>query len=209
MDYQRLLEEVQTRAALADREAAERAVLATVESLGERLLPLDAAAVASEIPLPLADALRRRLNPGEFGLPELYQRVASREGVPLNFAREHAIAVCLELGRWLDRDANFHLRERLPDDFAELLRPPPSPWELANARIRGRNGRTLAEGRPGSEHPLSEGRADRAQSQSVARSENPHAETKLSSARGVTQEREHQTLAEGHTGSDRPVSEGE
>ena len=36
---------------------------------------------------------------------------------------------------------------------------------------------------------------------------NPHAETKLSSARGTTQEREHETLAEGRPGAKRKISD--
>lgn len=45
------------------------------------------------------------------------------------------------------------------------------------------------------------------QSESVAKSENPHADTKLSSSHGLTQEREHDTLAEGRPGSKHPLSE--
>jgi hypothetical protein len=83
-------------------------------------------------------------------------------------------------------------------------------------RRRSRSGRghtaghgdTLAEGRPGSRHPLSEARSDRSQSESVVATENPHADTKLSSAHGLTQEREGESLATGHSGSDRPLDEG-
>jgi hypothetical protein len=56
---------------------------------------------------------------------------------------------------------------------------------------------TLAEGRPGSHVPVSEGRADRTQQDSIA-TDNPKRDAKLSSATGTTQEREHETLAEGH-----------
>jgi hypothetical protein len=63
--------------------------------------------------------------------------------------------------------------------------------------------RTLSEGKPGSRHPLSEARLDRAQSNSVARADEPHADTKLSSARGLTQERLHETLAVGRPGPKR------
>lgn len=45
------------------------------------------------------------------------------------------------------------------------------------------------------------------QSQSVVKSDNPHGNTKLSSSRGSTQEREHETLAEGQPGSKHPLSE--
>jgi hypothetical protein len=44
-------------------------------------------------------------------------------------------------------------------------------------------------------------------SHSVAANDNPHGDTKLSSSRGTTQEREHETLAEGHPSSKRSISE--
>jgi len=43
---------------------------------------------------------------------------------------------------------------------------------------------------------------------SVARSDDPHADSKLSSARGLRQEREQRTLASGRPGSRRPLSGG-
>ncbi|HLM72216.1 MAG TPA: hypothetical protein VK459_05985 [Polyangiaceae bacterium] len=60
----------------------------------------------------------------------------------------------------------------------------------------------------GSGHPLSEARFEPAHTHSVARSDNPHEDTKLSSSRGLTQERLEDTLAEGKPGSDKPISEG-
>src|SRR5258706_8960273 len=43
-------------------------------------------------------------------------------------------------------------------------------------------GHTLATGRPGSSRPLAEANPDRAQSQSVVATTNPHADSKISSA---------------------------
>ena len=209
MDYEQLLERVRERASVPDRESADRAVQATVETLGERLLPLDASQLASELPNPLSEALRRRARPGEFPLAEAFRRVAEREGVSAAFAREHAISVCLALADWLSEEAAIHFRERLPGDFAELLQPPPRFEEPTHEHhVRGRD-TTLSGGREGSQHPLSEARPERAQSQSVVRSDNPHADTKLSSAPGLTQERVGRTLAEGHPGSDHPLSDSD
>ncbi len=89
-----------------------------------------------------------------------------------------------------------------PDQMEDRAFAVPKPRGFM-AASRG----TLAEGRPGSAHPLSEARPERAQSQSVARADNPHGDTKLSSATGLTQEREGETLATGHLGSNRPLSE--
>ncbi len=209
LDYERLLQLVRDRAVLPYRESAERAVSVTLETLGERLLPLDASQLASELPAPLGEALRRRSRPGEFPLSELFQRVAQREGVSLAFAREHAISVCLALGDWLDDEVAVHFRERLPSEFADLLRPSSRFAAPSHEhRVQGRD-TTLSSGRVGSRHPLSEARPERAHSHSVVRSDNPHADTKLSSASGLTQERVGRTLAEGHAGSDHPLSDSD
>ncbi|HEY3448890.1 MAG TPA: DUF2267 domain-containing protein [Myxococcales bacterium] len=209
MDYERLLELVRDRAVLPYRESAELAVAATLETLGERLLPLDASQLASELPAPLSEALRRRSLPGEYPLSELFQRVAERTGVSLPSAREQAISVCLALGDWLDDEVAIHFRERLPSEFAELLRPPPRFQQpIHEHHVLGRD-TTLSGGRAGSQHPLSEARPERAHSQSVVRSDDPHADTKLSSARGLTQERVGRTLAQGHSGSDHPLNDSD
>jgi hypothetical protein len=85
------------------------------------------------------------------------------------------------------------------------------PWaEELPALIPSPRGleRTFASGRTGSLHPISAAPADtghtlstgcpqQAQQNSLAEP-NPHGDSKLSSARGTTQEREHETLAEGH-----------
>lgn len=60
-----------------------------------------------------------------------------------------------------------------------------------------KTGNNLASGRPGSRHPLSEAKPNGGQSNSVVESTNPHGDTKLSSSKGLTQEREKEDLAEG------------
>jgi hypothetical protein len=67
----------------------------------------------------------------------------------------------------------------------------------------------LAEGRPGARNSLASGDpALLAHRHSVARSDDPHGDSKLSSARGLTQERDEDTLASGRPGSRRPLSSG-
>jgi hypothetical protein len=78
--------------------------------------------------------------------------------------------------------------------------PPPRP-------VPDRRRDTLAEGRPGSHRPLSEGPGRGAQRGSIAE-DNPHADTKLSSASGARQEHRRDTLAEGRPGARIPLSTG-
>lgn len=67
------------------------------------------------------------------------------------------------------------------------------------------SGRTLADGRPGHRHPISEADARRPQAGSVA-DQTAHADSKLSSSRGISTERHGESLADGHPGSDNPIS---
>jgi uncharacterized protein (DUF2267 family) len=207
MDRRRILEEIAWRAAL-DLPQAERALAATMTTLGERLLPLDASFLAAQLPEELATYLRERERPGDFDLDELYRRVAEREGSRPEFGREHAVVVCRVVARHMGRGPREALRSRLPEDFAELLTPPPRAERgpPAARMPRAREG-TLATGRPGSRRPLFEATADRTQTQSVAASENPHADTKLSSTRGISSEREGRTLATARPRPPHPIAE--
>jgi hypothetical protein len=93
----------------------------------------------------------------------------------------------------------FELRETTPEpESPDQVRPserPDNRWD-----------NTLASGRPGSRHPISDARPNRAHAHSVARSDNPHGDTKLSSSHGFTQERENETLADGRPGPKRTLS---
>ncbi|AUX36966.1 MULTISPECIES: DUF2267 domain-containing protein [Sorangium] len=211
MDYERFVEEVQRRAGFEGRDEAERAIAATARTLGERLLEREAAAVAGGLPGPVAVAVRGAAYQGDFDRDELYDRVARREGAPRGFGMEHAQAVCQVVGEALPEAERLRLQRHLAD-WADLFTPraagapPPRPVH-APAPPEVGHGSTLATGRPGSRHPLSEAHPATAHAGSVARSDEPHAETKLSSSRGLTQERLGDTLAEGRPGPERPVSE--
>jgi uncharacterized protein (DUF2267 family) len=214
MTYEQMIELVQKRAGFASVEEAERAVRVTVCTLGERLMPEEALALAEALPDPLAAELRRTTYGGEFDLAEFYDRIARREGLRVGFGVEHAQAACQVIGEALPIELRERLQKHLPA-FAPLLEAqatehaPPRPSHQRPAVHPGA-GRTLASGRPGSTHPLSEAQPDRAHSQSVARTPNPHEDTKVSSSRGMTQERFDETLATGKPpGPKRPVSETE
>lgn len=106
-------------------------------------------------------------------------------------------------------DARSIMQAHFPALYAELFAPRPRAGEPPPHvhRAQPSVGATLATGRPGSLHPLSEGRPDQGHSHSVARSASPHEDTKLSTSRGSTQERLGETLAEGRPGPSRPLSE--
>ena len=117
-------------------------------------------------------------------------------GLTLGHAREVVASVCHVLGEHLSDNMLARLQRALPESVAVfMVRPMPGPAVITSRAARRTD--TLAEGSPGSHAPVSSARAERTQQASVA-ADNPHGDAKLSSATGSTQEREHETLAEGH-----------
>jgi len=206
MTYQEFVNHVADRGGLSAKEAV-LACRAALSALGGRLSFRAAEALAEDLPDELRDAVRAAEHGQEFGAGELYARVAEGERIRVGIAVEHAAAVLETVSEAISEGTLHRLAQELPEQISRLLAPHPSIEGPERVHVDHRR-RTLAEGRPGGCHPLSEGRLDRAQSESVARSENPHGDTKLSSGRGLTQERESETLAEGKPGSSRPLSGG-
>lgn len=168
---------------------------ATFSALGERLHPQDISAVANVLPGRFARALHTRSWPGDFELEELFRRVARAEGVNLGFAREHVLSTCRALGEMLGDEARRTVQRSLPAPFAALFAPYDAEGAPAPYHAPAGEHHTLATGRPGSTHTIAESRPPIAQSHSVVREKNPHADTKVSSAHGLTQERLDESLA--------------
>ncbi|MFL5357714.1 DUF2267 domain-containing protein [Archangium sp.] len=207
MTHEELVSHVVGRAGLPGMQEAERTVRAVLAVLGERLSWPVIQAVAEDLPGALATSLREVTPHQTFNLAELHARVAERTRVRLGLAVEHTGVVCQVLAEALSEGALHRLREALPEPMSALFAPR-EPEESFSHVHHEPGRRTLSEGRPGSQHPISEYRPERAHTHSVLRADNPHGDTKLSSTSGFTQEREQETLAAGHPGSDRPLSEG-
>jgi hypothetical protein len=136
------------------------------------------------------------------------KRVAALTGLSEAHAVEAAQVVCATLAEVLDPDTRVWLVARLPEELGEWLSGRQTPSFAHQATHGKRRDSTLAEGRPGSAHPLSEAHPKRAHADSIAHSDNPHGDTKLASSPGPTQAREHTTLAEGDPRPARPLSSG-
>ncbi|XXF76277.1 DUF2267 domain-containing protein [Myxococcaceae bacterium GXIMD 01537] len=206
MTHDELLSHVAEHAGLRGPEEAGRVVRAVLEVLRERLTWPVLQSLAEDLPAPLTASLRGGGAHQDFNLAEFQARIALRMEAPLGLAIERTGVVCQFVAEALTPGTLHRLRETLPEPIGALFSPREleEPFEYVH---RDPSRHTLAEGRPGSAHPLSEARPERAHTQSVARADNPHGETKLSSATGLTQERERETLATGHPGSTRPLSE--
>lgn len=91
---------------------------------------------------------------------ELYFRLARRLTIEPGRAVEVAQIVCHAIAARLDRDRRAELLGRLPRDLRAIFTPPPSlaATEAHPPGLAG-TGHTLADGHPGSNHPLSESRS--------------------------------------------------
>jgi uncharacterized protein (DUF2267 family) len=184
---------------LADKDAARRSLRATLAVLGERLVDDEAMALAEVVPLELAKSIENSEYDCDFRTEELFERVRRRGRMTAGRARENAEIVLTALGECLSHDLRRRIARGLPEQAAELLcggrplgEPPPH-----RAASHARRDATLASGRPGSTHPVSEAAVTPGHMHSIARSPSPHGETKLSGAKGLTQERLDDTLAAG------------
>lgn len=186
-----------------DTDSAERAVATTLETLGYLLPGRLVSQLESELPpscrgaLLLGRAASVRDGPSTHG----------ESSLPPAHIVEQLQEVLAVLGRLLPGPLVESLSRELPSSLSAAFEPrfqvpvPVAPHPrggkhtLASGRPVGSH--PLSEGTPGSSHPLSTSHPSRAQSESLS-ADNPHGSTKLSSARGTTQEREHETLAETH-----------
>lgn len=105
------------------REEAERAVQATLRTLGERITRGEADDVAAFLPRELRKVLVSVPEPAEaFGLGEFLRRVAEREGVDRQTAQRHAEAVFVALGHAVAPGELRDMVAQLPKDFEPLLK---------------------------------------------------------------------------------------
>jgi uncharacterized protein (DUF2267 family) len=186
---------------LVDEVTARRALDATVAVLGERLVDDEARALAEVVPAELVANLEAGAYDSDFDAEELFERVRRREQTSAARARESAEVVLAVLGEHLGQDRRHRIARGLPGLAAELVlgererahgEPPPHAVAPVPPRVA-----TLASSHAGSTHPLSESGPAIGQTHSVARNPSPHEETKLSGAKGLTQERLDDTLGTG------------
>ncbi len=168
-----------------DEKGARAVLLSALEVLGECLSADDARALAGDLPAALSKHVRagaERCEPRQ-----VYRRMAIRRGVHLGLAVEEVQVIGQVIAESITRATLERLRQHSPE-FEELFAGSPTESALpAQARKKNQGG---ARARKPTGHP-----EILPQAHSIARSDDPHADTKLSSSRGLTQEREGRTLA--------------
>jgi len=182
-------------------EDAERGLATTLETLGFLLPERLVRALEAALPAECSDPLALGLSASRL---QLRTHGAVGGGTLPRQVMERIQMICTALEPVLPPDLVPDLLRELPPPFQAAFgrHPTPSPPLRAPrgtlASGRPGSGRPLSEAAPGSTHPLHSARPAAAHQESV-QSSNPHGDTKLSSAHGTTQEREHETLAEGRS----------
>ena len=125
MDRDDILDETARRADLDSERDAQRAVLATLTTLGEHVSKGESQQIAAQLPPEISDATTSRStdSPDDFSVDEFVGRVASREGddVSEDEAVVHARAVMATLADAGVRNELQDAREQLPNEFATLF----------------------------------------------------------------------------------------
>ncbi|MFL5626313.1 MAG: DUF2267 domain-containing protein [Ktedonobacteraceae bacterium] len=123
MKYDEFISQVQQRALLDRREEAEKAIHATLQTLGERLAGGETKDLASQLPPEMALSLIMGQEgvPAKFSLDEFFWLVSQREGVDLAHATDHARVVTALLSEVVTMGEIENVRTQLPKDFARLF----------------------------------------------------------------------------------------
>jgi uncharacterized protein (DUF2267 family) len=128
LQYPEFLQRVQeqinaTEPATQTQRAAEQAITATLETLSERLTGGEATDLAAQLPEELKAPLQRSAEEaGRFSLKEFYERVAEREGVDVETARNDSSAVMSVLRLAVTPGQLDDLMAQLPSEFNVLFR---------------------------------------------------------------------------------------
>ena len=100
MRYEEFMGRVEDRLQSPRPGEAEQAIVATFDTLGERISGGEASDIAELLPEELAEPLRRAGGDAErFGLEAFFRRVAEKENTDVSKATEHASVVMAVLGQ--------------------------------------------------------------------------------------------------------------
>jgi uncharacterized protein (DUF2267 family) len=121
MDYAEFIDAARHAAGNGSREAAERAVQSTLQTLAERLPRGEARHILRELPAELTPWIYTETDAEPFGIDEFLARVAQREDTDIETALLHARGVFSALGDALSGEAVAHLAASLPQTFEPLV----------------------------------------------------------------------------------------
>ena len=118
MQYEKFLIKVQDRIGPAQPDEARRAIIATLETLGERISGGEASDLAEQLPEELKEPFQQAGEDNEeFSLDEFLRRVGERKDVEADEAREHVSAVMTVLTEAVSGGELDNIRAQLPQEF--------------------------------------------------------------------------------------------
>lgn len=123
MQYDEFVHEVQSRAYLGSSGDAVRAIHATLQTLGERILRREAEQLAAQLPREIGYYLHQGTHKANYSLDEFFDRVAAHEGKNLTEAMHHARVVLSVLTEAVSPGEIEDVRAQLPPDLKWLLEP--------------------------------------------------------------------------------------
>jgi uncharacterized protein (DUF2267 family) len=128
MRYQEFVDQVQEQGGFGTRDEAERAIRATLSTLGECLYRTERRHLASQLPKEAKELLRAEADPTVtrheaacFTLDEFYSRVGARADVTRTHAVEQVGAVIAVLRRVVPEGEWRHVVREMPQEYRELL----------------------------------------------------------------------------------------
>ena len=121
MKYKEFVGQVQHRARLGTQGETVRAIHATLETLGERIVADEAAQLAAQLPQEIGHYLQLADTSDRFPLDEFLQRVAKREKVDLPDATHHARSVISVLQEAVTGNQIEHVLAQLPNEYRPLF----------------------------------------------------------------------------------------
>jgi len=121
MNHDEFVGQVQHRAQLPSRGAAETIIRVTFETLAERLLPNAADHLSAQLPPELARHLALGAYFQHLSLDEFYKRIADREGCDLPKAVFHARCVMETVAEAISPGALRKLQMQLPVEYSDLF----------------------------------------------------------------------------------------
>jgi uncharacterized protein (DUF2267 family) len=109
------------RAELLAEPEAQAAIRATLRTLGERLSPGETRDLAVHLAPELAALLINDNKAQRLDLEEFLRRVAAREGIDIDLARDHALAVFRALQQAVPEKELADAAAELPKEFSVLV----------------------------------------------------------------------------------------
>jgi len=122
VQYEVFLNKVQDRIGPTQPDDARRAIIATLETLGERISGGEANDLAEQLPEELKEPLQQAGEDNEeFSLDEFLRRLSEREDVETDAARNHVSAVMTVLKEAISGGELDNIRAQLPQEVEPLF----------------------------------------------------------------------------------------